>query len=327
MIFKIYATEMLISPVHQIIAVGIFFVAPTAPSSNNLFGSLVDLGKESLKDFLLQTRRLVNCGNLGAQLTNNLLLILLVQLLQLKFLKHLLHLGFLLRVLAAVVLIQHLTLLGGAERNCLVDQPRALVVLNIGADLSNESGVTEVVKVVILDLEVLAQRDQDIVSLLQVLWSGALEIHHSQGDGKIEAVISRLVGDNKHVLLHREIIQVDVVLRGGDQIAQLTQLGLPGSLVEELDDVDIRRVGAEALLQNHVDGRFKHEGIVDGDQTDTLLTVPARQTTAGNRAIHQVVADQEESLQQLSEPAQNAQVLELFVVQGLLEEGETGIGH
>lgn len=292
----------------------------------HLFGALVDLGQERLKDLLLQARGLVHGGNLGAQLTNDLLLILLVYLLQLQVIKDLLDLGLLLLVLAAVGGVQHRTLLRGSPGNGLVDQPRALVVLDVGADLANDGWVTKVVQVVILDLEVLTQRDQDVVSLLQGLRGSHLQIEQSQSDGEVEAVVGGLVGDNEHVLLHGEVVEVNVVLGGGDQITELTELGLPSGLVEELDQVDIGGVGAEALLQDEVDGRLEHESVVDSDKADTLVAVPAGLATAGDGAVHNVIADQEESLEQLGEPAQDAQVLELLLGQGLLQEGETGVG-
>lgn len=56
------------------------------------------------------------------------------------------------------------------------------------------------------------------------------------------------------------------------------------------------------------------------------MAVPAGLATASNGAVHNVIADQEEGLEQLGEPAQNAQVLELLVGQGLLQKGETGVG-
>jgi hypothetical protein len=88
--------------------------------------------------------------------------------------------------------------------------------------------------------------------------------------------------------------------------------------MEELDDVDVGGVGAEALLEDKVDGPLEHEGVVDGDQADTLVAVPAGQTTAGDGAIHKVIADEEESLEELGEPPQDAQMLELLIGQGLL---------
>jgi hypothetical protein len=56
------------------------------------------------------------------------------------------------------------------------------------------------------------------------------------------------------------------------------------------------------------------------------MAVPAGLATASDGAVHNIIADQEESLEQLGEPAENAQVLELLLGQGLLKEGETGVG-
>jgi hypothetical protein len=302
------------------------FGYPNAPCLIYLFGPLVDLAEEGLENLLLETLGLVNSRDLSTQLADHLLLVLFVELLQLELVEDLLHLELLLLVLAAVGGVQNSALLGGAALNGLVDQPRALVVLDIGADLANDGGISEVVKVVILDLEVLTERDQDVVGLLEVLLGRYLQVVHGQSDGQVEAVVGSLVGDNEHVLLHREVVQVDVVLRGGDQIAELTQFSLPGDLMEELDDVDVGGVGAEALLEDKVDGSLEHEGVVDGDEADTLVAVPAGQATAGNGAIHKIIADEEESLEELGEPAQDAQVLELLIGQGLLQEGESGVG-
>jgi hypothetical protein len=57
------------------------------------------------------------------------------------------------------------------------------------------------------------------------------------------------------------------------------------------------------------------------------VAVPAGLATASDGAVHNVIANQEESLEKLGEPAQDAQVLELLLGQGLLQEGETGVGN
>lgn len=290
-----------------------------------LFGALVDLAKESLKDFLLQTLRLINGSNLLTELGNNLLLVLLVYLLQLKLVEEGFDLGLLGSVLAAIRSIQELALLGSAALDGLVNEPRALVVLNIGTDLANDRWVTEVVEVVILDLEVLAQRNEDVVGLLEVFLGSQLKVHKGQSDRQVEAVVSCLVGDDEHVLLHGEIVEVDVVLGGGDEVTKLTQLSLPGGLVEELDDVNVGGVRAETLLEDEVDSRLQHEGVVDGDLADTFMTVPAGFATTGDRGVHHIITDQEESLEQLSHPAQDAEVLELLLGQGLLQESKAGV--
>jgi hypothetical protein len=49
------------------------------------------------------------------------------------------------------------------------------------------------------------------------------------------------------------------------------------------------------------------------------VAVPARLATTSDRAIHHVIADQEESLEQLGQPTQDAEMLELLVGQGFLQ--------
>ena len=291
-----------------------------------LFGTLVDLGQEGLEDLLLQSLRFVDVVDLGAQLANNALLILLVDLLQIQLLVDGLNLGLKLAVLAAVRSLKHFALFRVATLESLVDQPRALVILDIGTDLADEGGVTVGIEVVILDLEVLTQGDEDVMGLTQVLGGRELEVVQSHGDGEVEAIVCGLVGDDEHVLLHGEVVQVDIVLGGGDQVTELAQLGLEGGLVEELNEVDVGGVRPEVLLQNDVDAGLEEEGVVDGDQADTGMLVPAGLTAAGDGAVHNVIADQEESLEQLGEPAQQTEVLELLIGQGLLQESEAGVG-
>lgn len=250
----------------------------------------------------------------------------LVDLLQVELLVQGLDLGLQLSVLTTVSSVKDLALLSVATLQSLVDQPRALVILDIGTNLANEGGVTVGIKVVILDLEVLTQGDEDVVGLTQVLGGSELEVVQGQSNGEVEAVVGGLVGDDEHVLLHGEVVEVDVVLGGGDQVTQLAQLGLVGGLVEELDEVDVGGVRAEVLLQDNVDARLEQEGVVDSDQSDSFVLVPAGLAATGDGAVHDVVANQEEGLEQLGEPAQQTEVLELLIGQGLLQESETGVG-
>lgn len=296
----------------------------TSPSTI-LLAALVDLGQERLEDLLLQALGLVHGGDLVAQFPDTLLLKVLIDLLELELVEDGLDLGLELAVLAAVGLVQDLALLRRAALQCLVDHPRALVVLDVGADLADDGRVAVGVEVVVLDLEVLAQRDEDVVRLAQVVRGRELQVVQGQGHGQVEAVVGRLVGHDEHVLVYGEVVQVDVVLGRGDQIAQLAQLRLPGDLVEELNEVNVGGVRAEPRLQDVVDGGLEHEGVVDRDHSHSLVSVPAGLATARDRAIHHVVADQEEGLQELRQPAQGAEVLELLVVQGPLEECEGGV--
>lgn len=71
-----------------------------------------------------------------------------------------------------------------------------------------------------------------------------------------------------HGLVERELAQVDVVFRRGDQVDQLAELGLERDLptsisrdrrqstdiMEELEQVDVVALLAEVLLEQEVDG-------------------------------------------------------------------------
>lgn len=94
---------------------------------------------------------------------------------------------------------------------------------------------------------------------------------HGQGDGEVEGVVGGLVLDDEGVLLDRELVQVNVVLGGSDQVQELAELGLVGGLVEELEQLDVVGILLEVLLEEEVDGRLENEGVVDGNVADTLL--------------------------------------------------------
>ncbi len=288
----------------------------------HLLSALVDLSKERLKNLLLQPLTLISLSNHLLNLTHALFLILLVNLLQLQlviqFLNHLLVLA----VLLAIVLIQSLALLRRGDLKSLVDQPRALVVKDIGADLANVLRVAEVVEVVVLDLEVLAERDEDSLALLQVLLSCDTELVESERDWEVEGIVCSLVDNNELVFLHAEVVQINLILWRSQEVAGLSQLGLEGDFMEELDEVDIRRVLAEVLLEEGVDCGFEHEGVVDGDHADAFLAVPTWGTAAGDGGVHDVVRDEEEGLEKLGHPAQSGG-LEVFLLREVLA-GENG---
>ena len=295
-----------------------------------LFAALVNLSKERLEDFLLQTRRLINGCDLVPDTPNNIVLVLFVDILQVELLVQGLDLGLGLRFLAAVVLVKQFTLLRGATLQSLVDQPRALVVLDIGSNLANEGRVTVRIQVVVLDLEVLAQGNENVMGLAEVVGGSELEVVKCQRNGEVETVVGSLVGHNEHVLVHREVVQVHLVLRGRDQIALLTQLRLPGNLVEQFQKVHVRWVRTEVLLQDHIDSGLEHESVVDGNQSHPIMAVPAGLATTSDRSVHHVVTNQEKRLQKLCEPSQRTEMLELLVVEGLesqarVRDGETTV--
>lgn len=73
------------------------------------------------------------------------------------------------------------------------------------------------------------------------------------------------------------------------------------------------------LLEDNVDAGLEHERVIDGDEAHSGVAVPARLATTSDRAIHHIIADQEESLEQLGQPTQETEMRELLVGQGLLQ--------
>jgi len=292
-----------------------------------LFAPLVDLPEELRVDLLLHARRLVNGSNLLPQLGHARLLVLLVVLLEVELIEQLLDLGLALLVLLAVVLLEELALLGCHLLQRLVDQPRALVVLDVCADLAKGLRVGEVVQVVVLHLEVLAHGDEDVLCLLEVGGRGLAGVEHGEGNGEVEAVVCGLVDDDEGVLLEAEVVEVDVVFGCGEKIAGLAKLGLESDFLEQLDDVDVGRVAAEVLLEEDEDGGLEHEGVVDGDHADLGLEVPAGLAAAGLGRVHDVVGDEEEGLEELDHPAESGRVEVLLLGEVTSEEQLGGVDN
>ena len=66
--------------------------------------------------------------------------------------------------------------------------------------------------------------------------------------------------------------------------------------MEEFEEVDVRRVRAEVLFEEDVDGGFEHERVVDGDSAHVGKAEPAWLATAGVGRVHDIVRDEEEGL-------------------------------
>ena len=120
-----------------------------------------------------------------------------------------------------------------------------------------------------------------------------------QRDGEVEGVVGGLVDDDEGVLLHGEVVEVDVVLGRGEQVAGLAQFRLEGDFVEELEKVGVAVLAPEVLFEEVVDGAFEHEGVVDGDHADFGHEVPAGLAAPRFAGVHDVVADEEEGLEEL----------------------------
>ena len=206
-----------------------------------------------------------------------------------------------------------------------VDEPAALVILDVRPDFAEDGGVGEVVEVVVLHLEVLAHGDQDVFGLREVVGGGEAGEVEGEGDGEVEGVVGGFVDDDEGVLLHAEVVEVDVVFGGGEEVAGLAELGLESDFVEELHEIYVVLFLPEVLLQQCVDGALEHEGVVDGDHADFGHEVPARLPSPGLRGVHDVVADEEEGLQELDHPAQRCGSEELIGVEVAVEEDSGGV--
>ena len=106
-------------------------------------------------------------------------------------------------VLAAIVGVEDRALGGARVREGRVDAPRALVVQDVRADLADLLGRARKVEVVVLDLEVLAERQEDVQRELVVvrirlvlLLDGEAAEEQREGDREVERVYRGLVEDD-----------------------------------------------------------------------------------------------------------------------------------
>ena len=296
-------------------------ILPTEPS----LLPPINLPQESFEHAPLQAFALIHLLDQLPNLPHNILLVIQIHLFQIQLLKQLFNPLLLSRILTPVAFIQHLSLLRARLLQRLVDNPRALVVLDVCADLPNRLRRAICVEVVVLDLEVFAEGDEYVFAGFEIGGGGELEVVEGEGDGEVEGVVSRLVDDNEAVFFRGEIVEVDVIFGRGEEVAELADLGLEGGGVEELDHVRVARMAPEVFLQEHVYRHFEHEGVVDRNHAYPGLTVPARLAAAGYRRVHHVVGDEEECLQEFGEPAEGCGEEVFGFVEGAGEEEGGGV--
>ena len=96
--------------------------------------------------------------------------------------------------------------------------------------------------------------------------------------------------------------------------------------MEEFEEFDVGRVRFEVFFQEDVDAGFEQEGVVDGNHADAGFFVPAGLAAARDAAVHYIVGDEEEGLEELGEPAEGGGCLVLAGVERFLEEERGGVG-
>lgn len=173
--------------------------------------------------------------------------------------------------LATIVSVQDGALIRIRLFQSHVDHPGTLVVVDIGADLANDLGVAVAVQEIVLDLKVLAQRNQNTLCRLKVLAVGHAGHIHGERDREVERVEGGLVRDDELVLVERELVEVHMRFRRNQEVQLLAELGLERHLVHEIHDVDIVGLAAKVFAQKVVDGRLDHKRVIDGNVAHTLL--------------------------------------------------------
>lgn len=215
------------------------------PALPSLLLPFVDLIQETLEDRALQLHfallaqaSLWDRANESHDALVGLLFVHCVLLPYANCFEHRLHAFLRLCVLLAIIRVQHCTLLGSSDRERGVDAPRALVVNDVRPDLANLLRCACEVQVVVLDLEVLAERKEDgrserVRVLPGCVVRDAAQVH-GKCHGQIEGVVCGLVEDDetvpvdtintilctglRYLLLKRELAEVDLVLGSSDEI-------------------------------------------------------------------------------------------------------------
>ena len=96
-----------------------------------------------------------------------------------------------------------------------------------------------------------------------------------------------------------------MIFWGGQKIDELTKLRLEGHLVKKLQDINVKGVLSKMLLEQNVYGRFKHEAIVDSNVSNLWHTIPAWASTSRDARVHNIIRNEEHSLQKFDTPTKN----------------------
>jgi hypothetical protein len=114
-----------------------------------------------------------------------------------------------------------------------------------------------------------------------------------------------------------EILVADV---WGVCVEQLAELGLDDGLVDEVDEVQVGGVCAEVLLRQDVHAALQDQRVVDSFHPNLVKVkhnnasphpidaIPAWLAAAGDRPVHDVICNEEASLQPLDAPAEHGDV-------------------
>jgi len=136
---------------------------------------------------------------------------------------------------------------------------------------------------------------------------------HGESHREIERIEGRFVDHNKpmpvnigqampsatavDVLCQIEFRKIYMIFGGSDQVDELSHLRLISRLVKELEEVNIIALLSKMILDEVVNRRLEHERVVDSDEPDFGILVPAGLPPTGDGRIHDIVGNEEERLQ------------------------------
>jgi hypothetical protein len=87
-----------------------------------------------------------------------------------------------------------------------------------------------------------------------------------------------------------------MIFGGSNQIDELPHLGLVSRLVEEFKKVNVIALLSKMVLDEVINCRLEHERVVDRNEPDFRVLVPAWLPSTGNGSIHNIVGNEEERL-------------------------------
>jgi hypothetical protein len=168
---------------------------------HHLFCSPIDLVQESAENLFLQNwfipGCLINFIDERRKLTDSLLFIFFIPPLDANLLEDLFHPLLALSVLLPVVIAEDLPLPGRRVLESDIDVPATFVIEDVGADLANELGRAVTIEVIVLDLEVFAEGNEDLLGVIEEFGVGYTGHVHTECDRKVEGVEGSFVNDDE----------------------------------------------------------------------------------------------------------------------------------
>mmetsp|Transcript_8280 Transcript_8280/g.20886 ORF Transcript_8280/g.20886 Transcript_8280/m.20886 type:complete len:443 (+) Transcript_8280:128-1456(+) len=279
----------------------------------SLLAALVNLLEEELEDAPRQIG-LLDVRAHRHDLVVRLLLVLAVKILQSEVLVHLTNRELLggIYLALAVMVLQVLFLLWAAQVvEGVAEQPPALFVLDVGANLSQLLRRCERVQVVILRLKVHPHVDQRFSRRIESFAVVDSCHDHAQRYRAVERIKGGLVLHDQGPPVQGEVVQTDI---HAQQIQKLAAFGLERCLEEEVDQLGVVWLSPKVAFQCPEDEHFDHESIVYRDLLHMLMLVPTKLPSACLGIVHEIVRDQQPCLEPFDAPTQHRELCERVTV-------------